>query len=95
MSLIVAHDHSNCTICHYQGVSNRWTGLLDWTTGLDYWTAIILCTANDNDVKIWPSAGSTIADTLRCVASTNTSKVCPSNGDVRLEKCTALLATIG
>ena len=39
------------------GVSNRWTGLLDWTTGLDYWTAIILCTANDNDVIIWPLAG--------------------------------------
>ena len=20
------------------GVTNHWTGLLDWTTGLDYWT---------------------------------------------------------
>ena len=35
-----------------------WTGLLDWTTGqTGYWTAIILCTANDNDVIIWPWAG--------------------------------------
>ena len=22
------------------GVSNRWTGTLDWTTGLDYWTQL-------------------------------------------------------
>ena len=22
----------------YGVVSNQWTGLLDWTTGLDYWT---------------------------------------------------------
>ena len=27
--------------------------------GLDYWTAIILCTANDNDVIIWPNVTST------------------------------------
>ena len=33
--------------------SNRWTGLLEWTTVI----AIILCTANDNDVIIWPQAG--------------------------------------
>jgi len=24
------------------GVSIHWTGLLDWNTGLDYWTAIFL-----------------------------------------------------
>ena len=23
------------------GVYNRWTGLLDWTTGLDYWTGLL------------------------------------------------------
>ena len=24
------------------GVTNHWTGLLDWNTGLDYWTDIFL-----------------------------------------------------
>jgi len=24
------------------GVTNHWTGLLDWNTGLDYWTHIFL-----------------------------------------------------
>ena len=67
-----------CVVCAWlcgerqrEGVSviarlNYWTGLLDWTTGLDYWTAIVLCTANDNDVIIWPRASSnhlTLADT--------------------------------
>ena len=28
-------------VVSYRGVYIRWTGLLDWTTGLDYWTAII------------------------------------------------------
>ena len=26
-----------CHHCHL-GVTIQWTGLLDWTTGLDYWT---------------------------------------------------------
>ena len=25
-----------------QGVTNHWTGLLDWNTGLDYWTHTFL-----------------------------------------------------
>ena len=25
-----------------RGVTNHWTGLLDWNTGLDYWTDIFL-----------------------------------------------------
>jgi len=24
-----------------EAVYNRWTGLLDWTTGLDYWTGLL------------------------------------------------------
>ena len=24
-----------------KGVTNHWTGLLDWTTGLDYWTGLL------------------------------------------------------
>ena len=31
------------------GVPIRWTGALDWTTGLDYWTRVILC-KSVNDV---------------------------------------------
>ena len=31
------------------GVPIRWTGTLDWTTGLDYWTRVILC-KSVNDV---------------------------------------------
>ena len=34
---------SKCCLCENQlpaGVSIHWTGLLDWTTGLDYWTDI-------------------------------------------------------
>ena len=27
------------------GEYNRWTGLLDWTTGLDYWTGLLDWTA--------------------------------------------------
>ena len=23
------------------GVTNHWTGLLDWNTGLDYWTGLL------------------------------------------------------
>ena len=31
-------------MCHAsRGVYIRWTGSLDWTTGLDYWTLVILC----------------------------------------------------
>ena len=25
---------------YLRGVTNHWTGLLDWNTGLDYWTDI-------------------------------------------------------
>ena len=32
-----------------RGVPIRWTGALDWTTGLDYWTRVILC-KSVNDV---------------------------------------------
>ena len=24
-------------------VNNHWTGLLEWTTGMDYWTDLFLC----------------------------------------------------
>ena len=29
-------------VVHLEGVTNHWTGLLDWNTGLDYWTDILL-----------------------------------------------------
>ena len=29
-------------VCTFElGVTNHWTGLLDWTTGLDYWTGLL------------------------------------------------------
>ena len=37
------HLHSLCNNRYNQlGVTNHWTGLLDWNTGLDYWTDIFL-----------------------------------------------------
>ena len=38
-------------VCN-RGVSIHWTGLLDWTTGLDYWTGIFLVFAH-SVVKIY------------------------------------------
>ena len=29
---------NNSSWCPFSGVYNRWTGLVDWTSGLDYWT---------------------------------------------------------
>ena len=31
------------TIVFLMAVNNRWTGLLEWTTGMDYWTDLF-CT---------------------------------------------------
>ena len=31
-------QHAITMIAHSSGVTIHWTGLLDWTTGLDYWT---------------------------------------------------------
>ena len=36
--LIVEHLHIVCILLFPPAVNNHWTGLLDWTTGLDYWT---------------------------------------------------------
>jgi len=33
---------SQLTFESVMGVTNHWTGLLDWNTGLDYWTHIFL-----------------------------------------------------
>ena len=30
------------TVLFHWGVTIQWTGLLDWNTGLDYWTDIFL-----------------------------------------------------
>ncbi len=47
----VIHSHVFCV-----GVPIRWTGALDWTTGLDYWTRVILCkSVNDGITNRPPS----------------------------------------
>ena len=34
-NIACVHTHSSAKM---KAVNNHWTGLLDWTTGLDYWT---------------------------------------------------------
>ena len=38
---LVILTHLNLRISHLtRAVSNRWTGLLEWTTGMDYWNGL-------------------------------------------------------
>jgi len=35
-----------------RGEYNRWTGLLDWTAGLDYWTGLLDWTSQWHDSQV-------------------------------------------
>jgi len=41
-NILLPNNHMNCARDMYIVVSNHWTGLLDWNTGMDYWTDIFL-----------------------------------------------------
>ena len=60
------------------GVCKQWTGLLDWNTGLDYWTGLLDCTEHSQKLCIyivaWVGLGSHHADVhaLTCIQCTCT-----------------------
>ena len=49
----------NTKLAPKRGVSIHWTGLLDWNTGLDYWTELffILCTSEQVYFFTWIVSG--------------------------------------
>ena len=37
---LISSSHTTSTIPWHGAVTIHWTGLLDWNTGLDYWTGV-------------------------------------------------------
>ena len=47
---------------HYRtAVNNHWTGLLDWTTGLDYWTTNLTTRFQLRSKNKWPQNRTTFS----------------------------------